>query len=174
MSEPFLGQITMVGFTFAPRGWALCQGQLLSIAQNDALFALLGTTFGGDGVTTFGLPDFQGRAPIHSGQGPGLSNYVQGQKSGTESVTLTLNQLPAHNHVALGSSAAANQASPGGFTWASENSGTLNIYTNSAPNSPMAANAITVAGGSQPHDNSQPTLVVNICIALEGIFPSRN
>jgi len=100
MSDPFLGEIRMVGFNFAPRGWAMCQGQLLSIAQNNALFALLGTLYGGDGQTTFGLPDYRGRSPVGMGQGPGLSAVVQGEMAGTENVTLTLNQMPMHNHVA--------------------------------------------------------------------------
>lgn len=174
MAEPFVGQIMQAGFNFAPYGWALCNGQLMPISQNQALFALLGTTFGGDGISTFQLPNLQGRAPAHMGQGPGLTNRIIGELSGSESVTLITSQMPMHTHAAVGSSADANKTSPGGNTWANEGTGSLNLFVNSAPNAPMNAQAIGMSGGNQPHDNMQPYLVVNFCIALEGIFPSRN
>jgi microcystin-dependent protein len=160
----------MFGCNFAPRGWALCNGQLLSIAQNTALFSLLGTTYGGNGQTTFGLPDLRGRVPIHFGQGPGLSSYVQGQTGGVESVTLIPQQIPAHNHSLACSSDDANAGSPANnFPAAVANP----IYSN-AQNAALAANAISTVGGSQPHENRQPYQTLNFCIALQGIFPSRN
>lgn len=172
MSNPFLGQILLVPYNFSPRFWAFCNGQLLSIAQNTALFALLGTTFGGNGQTTFALPDFRSRVPIHPGQGPGLSPYVLGQQGGSESVTLTIPQMPAHNHIAQlhASGATGSDGSPTG-NYLAEN----NQYTNST-NTVMNANAVTnsIAGGSQPHPNIQPYLCINFIIALQGIFPSRS
>lgn len=170
MSEPFIGEIRMVGFNFAPAGWALCNGQLISIAQNTALFSLLGTNFGGDGRVTFALPDLRGRVPIHQGQGPGLSNYVMGQLSGAENVTLTQTQIPAHNHLLSCSTDDPNSGSPANSFPAAV---ATPIYS-SAANATMAANAISIAGGSQPHSNLQPYLTINFCIALQGIFPSRS
>ncbi|MCA9638552.1 MAG: phage tail protein [Myxococcales bacterium] len=163
--EPFLGQIMMFAGNFAPRGWALCDGQLLPISQNQALFSILGTTYGGDGRTTFALPDLRGRAPIHAGHGPGLSDYRLGQKGGAESVTLTVNQMPSHNHTLAmnGEGAATKQA---GYLAASE------IYGETADKS-APANTISNAGGNQPVSNIQPYVVVNYIIALQGIFPSR-
>jgi len=181
MSNPFLGEIRMFGFNFAPRGWAFCNGQLLSIAQNTALFSLLGTQYGGDGQTTFGLPDLRSRVPIHQGQGPGLSNYVIGQKAGAESLTLSINEMPQHSHtVSLPCSAEdATQAAAKNNYPASPAStvggAAVNAYTNTfSPNTFMGAPTSTPAGGSQPHNNIQPYLVINYCIALQGIFPSRN
>lgn len=172
MSDPFIGEIRMFAGNFAPQGWATCDGQLMAIAQNDALFSLVGTTYGGDGQTTFGLPDLRGRLPLHMGQGPGLSNYPIGQSAGSESVTLTSPQLPAHSHTLLASGAAANNASPlGSLTAASSSS---SIYGNAAPAVTMRADAVAPAGGSQPHDNLMPFLCLNFIIALEGIYPSRN
>src|SRR6266545_3110394 len=177
MSEPFIGEIIMFAGNFAPRGWAFCSGQILPIAQNTALFSILGTTFGGNGQTNFALPDLRGRVPIHPGQGPGLSNYGLGQTCGEETHTLITSDMPAHNHAAQASGVAAggNSGSPGGNTWASS-SNRDGIYNNAAPDSPMATNNITVGitGGSQPHNNLQPYLGINFIIALEGIFPSRN
>jgi microcystin-dependent protein len=167
--EPFLGEIRMFGGNFAPRGWAKCDGQLLAISQNDALFALLGTTFGGDGVNTFGLPDLRSRIPIHQGQGPGLGQYIIGQQAGTESVTLTTQQLPAHNH--LMNAVAATTNTPANNTFGS---GGLSIFKAGPPTATMAAGTIVPSGGSQPHDNIMPSLVVTFIIALEGIFPSQN
>jgi microcystin-dependent protein len=168
--EPFIGQIQMFGFNFAPRGWALCNGQLLSIAQNTALFSLLGTTYGGNGQTTFALPNLQGRVPMHQGNGGGLTPRVMGEQSGTETVTLISTQMPQHNHTV---NAATNATSknpsanlPGLTAAGSSYSPTASVQ--------MSPTMINPSGGSQPHENMQPFLVVNFCIALEGIFPSRN
>lgn len=173
MSEPYLGEIRMAGFNFAPRGWALCNGQLVSIAQNSALFALLGTTYGGDGQTTFALPDLRGRVPIHWGTGPGLTNRVQGEVSGTETCTLIANQMPAHNHLINAQSAAGTTTSPSGAYLAGQPRGGAMMYA-STPDSNLSASALSVAGGNQPHNNMQPYLAVTFIIALNGIFPSRN
>jgi microcystin-dependent protein len=167
MSEPFLGEIRPFSFGFAPKGWAICNGQLLPINQNQALFALLGTTYGGDGRTTFGLPDLRGRAGMHVSQA-----HPQGQSGGAESISLTEGQLPRHNHAANASNVPATQPSPAGKFWAQDSDG--NIVYNSTGTSAMAAGAIGNAGGGQPHPNMQPYLVVNYCIALQGIFPSRD
>ncbi len=173
--EPFLGQLMLVGFNYAPKGWALCNGQLLSIAQNTALFSLLGTTYGGDGMTTFALPDLRGRAPLHFGQGPGLSNYVQGEASGTENVTLLTTQLPAHNHPIMANSGTGNTNSPEGALPAGFGTSLPpeGPWTNGGANTTLAANAVGPSGGSQPHSNMQPFLVLNWIIATEGIYPSR-
>ncbi|HEX9994322.1 MAG TPA: tail fiber protein [Acidimicrobiales bacterium] len=169
MSEPFLGEIRLFPYTFAPRGWAFCQGQLLSIAQNTALFSLLGVTYGGNGQTTFGLPDLRGRVAMSSGQGPGLSNYVLGETGGEETVTLLQNQMPMHNHMVNASSQASSASRPSGqFPSAG------GAYTGATDGSLMNPSMIGAAGGSQPHDNMQPYLTLNYCIALEGIYPSRN
>ena len=171
MSEPFLGQIIIVGFGFAPRGWAFCNGQILSIAQNTALFALLGTTYGGDGQTTFALPNLQGRMPMHLGQGPGLSPRTQGEVGGEENVTLNQNQMPVHSHTLNASGNIATTDSPANALLARSVRATIYGSPASATLSPQS---IAAAGGNQPHDNMPPYLVLNYCIALEGIFPSRN
>jgi microcystin-dependent protein len=172
VSEPFLGEIRMFGFNFAPQGWALCDGQLLSISQNTALFALLGTTYGGDGTTTFALPNLQSRVPIHQGHGAGLSNYVAGQAGGKEIVTLLAAQMPKHTHSVKASSSAATSNTPEGSALAQSAS---HIYTAQPDTSTvMNANMLGGAGGSSPHTNIQPYLVVNFCIALAGIFPSQS
>lgn len=172
MATPFIAQIVMFGGNFNPRGWAFCSGQIMPIAQNTALFSLLGVTYGGNGQTTFALPDLRSRVPIHAGQGPGLSNYQLGQQGGTESVTLTTNQMPAHNHsaVAHASDGASSNTDPSGNFLAEGNN-----YTNST-NVQMNAGAVTtgMAGGNQPFSIIQPYLAINYIIALEGIFPSRN
>ena len=177
MSEPFLGMIIIVPYNFSPRGWAFCNGQILPIAQNTALFSLLGTTYGGNGQTTFALPDLRGRVSNSSGQGPGLSSYDLGQVGGTESETITINQMPAHNHqVACLNGGAASSVKPSGkFV------GKLNVPTDvnavvwaDTSDSLMAPTSITNTGGSQPISLLQPYLTLNYCIALEGIFPSRN
>jgi len=173
MAEPFIGQIIMAGFNFAPRGYATCSGQLMSIAQNTALFSLLGTTFGGDGQTTFALPDLRGRAPMHMGQGPGLTPRVIGEEGGSESVTLLSTQMPAHTHGLQAFQGQGDQALPQGNILAGSNQ-SESIFTNVPPNTVMSPQSIGLAGGSQPHDNMQPYLVTNFSIALEGIFPSRN
>jgi microcystin-dependent protein len=171
MSNPFLGSITLFAGNFAPRGYMFCQGQLLAISQNSALFALLGTIYGGDGQTTFALPNLAGRAAVHQGQGPGLSNYVIGQSTGVENVTLTSNQLPSHSHIVNASIAATIGAGPAGAVWAQPSSG---LPYAAAPNVAMNPAALTSSGGNQPHENMMPFLVLNFIIAVEGIFPSRN
>lgn len=170
--EPFIGQLMLTGATFCPRGWANAEGQLLSIAQNTALFSLLGTTYGGDGQTTFALPDLRGRAPIHQGQGPGLTNRTLGEQGGAETVTLLPSEMPAHAHSLLGSSAAADAASPTGAALATKQRTTL-YRAGATPDTALHGASIAVAGGSQPHENMSPYLVMQWCIALEGIFPSR-
>ncbi|HEY6942978.1 phage tail protein [Dokdonella sp.] len=172
MSQPFLGEIRMVGFNFAPRGWAFCAGQLLPISQYDALFALIGTIYGGDGQSTFALPNMAGRLPVHQGQGLGLSNYVIGQAAGTETVTLIAQQMPQHAHPVGAASGGTRSSNPMGNMLGS---GEADMYTRGtgAPVS-LAANAIGTSGGNQPHDNMQPYLCINFVIALEGVFPSRN
>jgi microcystin-dependent protein len=170
-SDPYLGELCLFPYNFAPRGWAFCSGQTLSIAQNQALFSLLGTTYGGNGQTTFALPDLRGRAPISAGQGPGLGSYSLGEVGGVEAVTLGVGQLPAHNHGVNASSSATsknpNNAVPGYTSGGSS-------YDTGSPNEQMAASMIGNTGGSQPHENRPPYLAMSWCIALEGIFPSRN
>jgi microcystin-dependent protein len=177
MASPFIAEIKMFAGTFAPRGYAFCNGQLLSISQNTALFSLVGTTYGGNGQTTFGLPDLRGRTPIHAGTGPGLSTYVLGQMSGVENVTLLATQMPAHTHaVSIGASTNPPlESSPAGavVAGATEQSGPLYASAASA-NATMAAPTVATAGGSQPHSIVQPYLVVNFIIATQGIYPSRN
>ncbi|MGD9101677.1 MAG: tail fiber protein [Anaerolineae bacterium] len=171
MSEPFVGEIRMFAGNFAPRGWAFCDGQLLAVSQNDALFSLFGTIYGGDGRTTFGLPDLRGRIPVHQGQGPGLSNRRLGQKGGAERVTLNSNQLPAHSHPLMASSDAASATSPSGSMLGTPG---FNAYASAAPADAMNASAIGNAGGGQGHSNLQPFLCINFIVALVGIYPSRN
>ncbi len=170
MGTPYIGEIRMFAGNFAPVGWAFCQGQLLAISEYETLFNLIGTTYGGDGQSTFGLPNLASRVPVHMGQGSGLSSYVIGQSGGTEIVTLTTNQIPAHAHVPQASSGSGPQSSPSGNVWASS---TNLPYSSNAPSSALAAPAIGLAGGSQPHDNMIPYLVVNFIISLFGIFPSQ-
>lgn len=173
-SEPLLGEIYLSGLNFAPRGYAFCAGQLLSIAQNTALFALLGTNFGGNGQTTFALPDLRGRVPIGAGQGPGLSPRTLGELAGEENHTLISTEMPAHNHLVNAKSDAGDASAPAGAFLA--NTGALDKeYKNTdGPTVQMSPQMIGLAGGSQPHNNMQPYLVLNYNIALEGIFPSRN
>jgi len=171
MSEPFVGEIRMFAGTFAPRGWALCDGQLLAISQNDALFSLLGTIYGGDGRTTFGLPDLRGRVPVHMGQGPGLSNYGVGVKGGAENVTLIANQLPSHSHtLQAASDVAGSKSAQGNLLGRSTN---IDLYTGDSPDGTLASAAVSNSGGSQSHGNLMPFLCVNFIIALFGIYPSR-
>lgn len=174
MATPFIGQITLFAGNFPPRNWAFCNGQLLSIAQNTALFSILGTTYGGNGQTTFGLPDLRGRVPIHPGQGPGLSSYQLGQQSGTENVTLLTNQLPAHTHAVNAVANGGNQASPTGNLPAIESTGTSLDYSNAAATGQMSPGMIATTGGNQPVPVVQPYQCINFIIALQGIFPSRN
>jgi microcystin-dependent protein len=174
MSEPFLGQIILVPYNFAPRGWAFCNGQVLSIAQNTALFSLLGTTFGGNGQTTFALPDLRGRVAISSGQGPGLGNYDLGQAAGSETQTLTVSQMPSHNHVVEALTDAVTVPSPTNNFLGTGPRGS-NLYAPPSANlTPMSPPMIQPTGGSQPFDIRDPYLTLNYCIALEGIFPSRS
>jgi microcystin-dependent protein len=170
MSEPFIGEIVMFAGNFAPRGWAFCSGQILSIAQNTALFSILGTTYGGNGQTTFALPNLQGRVPIHPGQGAGLSPYVLGQQGGTENVTLLTTQMPQHTHTVACSGDDAALGLPAGNYLATTSS---NVYASTA-GAFMNNATINPVGGNQPHVNLQPYLCVNFLIALVGIFPSRN
>jgi microcystin-dependent protein len=179
--EPFLGQIMMVGFNFAPRGWAFCNGQLLAISSNTALFSLLGTTYGGDGRTTFALPNLQGRCAVGMGHGPGLAPRQIGQVIGQESVVLTQNELPSHTHPLMGNNADATTNDPTNATLAKENvviergspATPVNGYGSGAANVGMGA-SIGNTGGNQAHNNMQPSLVMNYVIALQGIFPSRS
>lgn len=168
--EPFIGQIMMFGGTFAPKGWALCDGQLLSITQNSALFSILGTTFGGDGKSTFGLPDLRGRAPIHMGTGPGLSPRSLGQRLGEEKVTLNVQEIPSHNHTVACATARGSSPDPASNILAGDPD---KPYTASG-NETMSTAMIRDTGGGQPHDNVQPSLCINFVIALQGIYPSRN
>lgn len=165
MATPFLGEIKIVSFNFPPKGWALCNGELLSISQNTALFSLLGTFYGGDGRVTFGLPDLRSRVPLHFGTG-----FTQGQFGGEEGHTLIQSEIPGHSHPATANSSTVNQAAPGGNFWG--NSQQSN-YAGAADSS-MAAGAVSPAGGNQSHENRHPFLVLNFVIALTGIFPSRN
>jgi microcystin-dependent protein len=174
MAECFIGEIRMFGGNFAPYNWAMCNGQLMPIEQNDALFSLLGTTYGGDGNTTFGLPDLRGRVPIHMGAGPGLSNRRLGQKFGTETVTLTQSNLPNHFHGLAATSQNGTSNNPSGNILASSTN-TISIY-NSGTTAPVSMNIVAVGntGGSQSHSNLMPTLCVNFIISLFGIYPSRS
>jgi len=172
MGTPYLSEIRIFSFNFAPKGWAMCNGQFLPINQNQALFSLLGTTYGGNGQTTFALPDLRGRTPFHMGGG-----FNEGQAAGSEAVTLNIQQLPTHTHAITGNTAvvgASNNstvATPTGNFWA--NSG-KNVFATGQPNSAMSPATVTNIGGSQPHNNLSPFLVINFCIALLGAFPSRN
>lgn len=178
MSQPFLGEIRAFGFAFAPKGWAMCNGQLLPINQNQALFSLLGTNYGGNGTTNFQLPDLRGRAALSFGQGPGLSNYVIGEPTGTETVTLLATQMPQHNHLWAANSAAADAIAPAGnfLAGAIDSAGTAQKTYGPAGGAtvPLATTMLTTVGNNAAHQNMQPYLVVNYCIALQGIFPSRN
>jgi microcystin-dependent protein len=172
--EPFLGEIRMFAGNFAPRGWAFCDGQILPISQYQSLYSLLGTTYGGDGRTTFALPDLRGRVPLHPGTGAGLSTRRLGERSGTETVTLGVTQMPGHSHAATlqASSLPGNTSAPGGNLPAAGR----NFYSTGAANVAMDGAGVTVgsAGGGQSHPNMQPYLGINYIIALQGLYPSRN
>ena len=174
MATPVLGEIKMFAGNFAPRGYAFCNGQLLAISQNTALFSLLGTNFGGNGITTFGLPDLQGRVPIHWGNGPGLSAYVIGQAGGTENVTLLSTQIPAHSHSLQTNSGPGTAAAPASNEVLAMSTTRDKLYSTSAPNTSLSPQSIAATGGNQPHANIQPYLAVTFIIALQGIFPTRN
>lgn len=168
--DPFVGELRCFGFSFAPVGWAQCQGQLLPINSNTALFSLLGTTYGGNGQTTFGLPDLRGRIAMGMGQGPGLAGYTEGQQGGTETVTLAAAQLPAHNHSVAASSTATAKSPAGALPAYTADGSTYGTTADLA----MSPTMVGGGGGNQPHNNLQPYLVLNWCIALQGIFPSRS
>ena len=172
MSEPFVGEIRMFAGNFAPRGWAFCDGQLLAVSQNDALFSLLGTIYGGDGRTTFGLPDLRGRIPLHQGTGPGLSPRRLGSKAGDENVTLTTNQLASHTHDWNANTAAATGSAPAGKVVAQSTGPSFYDATDQSVD--FAADMIADTGGSRSHNNLMPTLCIHFIIALVGIYPSRH
>jgi microcystin-dependent protein len=179
MSNPYLGEIRAFSFGFAPKGWSMCNGQTIAISQFTALFSLLGTTYGGNGQTTFALPNLQGRAAVNWGQGPGLSNYDLGELTGTETVTLTSQQMPQHNHMWAADSAVGDAPSPLGNFLAGAKIPTNNVQlaTYGAAGGatvPLAPTMLATTGNNVGHSNMQPFLVVNFCIAMVGIFPSRN
>jgi microcystin-dependent protein len=166
MAQPYVGEIRMFAGNFAPAGWMFCEGQLLPISENEVLFQLIGTTYGGDGESTFALPDLRGRVPLHMGNG-----FILAETGGVETVTLTVPQIPAHRHTLLGSTNVATLTDPGGNVLAQ--TGTFDAYqSDTSPNTPMAASSIGPVGGSQPHENMQPYLCVSFIISLFGIFPS--
>ncbi len=167
MAQPYVGEIRMFAGNFAPAGWMFCEGQLLPISEYETLFNLIGTTYGGDGQSTFALPDLRGRVPIHFGNG-----FTLAETGGVETVTLTVSQIPSHNHAFLGTSGTANQTTPMGNVVAQALGGAT-LFNSANPNSPMASGAMTQTGGSQPHDNFQPYLCVDFIISLFGIFPSQ-
>ena len=175
MATPFVGEIRTFGFNFNPRGWALCNGQILPISQNTALFSLLGTQYGGNGTTNFGLPDIRGRATLAQGQGPGLSEQFIGQLSGSENITLLTSEMPAHNHSLSAVPDLGEESDPTGKALARAQG--INAYTPTSTSGTVALAATSLSGfpgGNQPHNNMQPYLVLNFCIALQGVFPARN
>jgi microcystin-dependent protein len=179
MSSPFVAEITIYPFNFAPKGWAFCRGQLLPLSQNTALFSLLGTTYGGDGKSTFALPNFMNNVGIGAGQGPGLSDYFLGQESGTSSVSLLQTEMPSHAHpfnanTSQGTTLTATNAMlSGAFTGSKTVNYVGNYMTTANPTTNMSPNAIGLMGGNQPHENQQPYLGLSYCIALQGVFPAR-
>jgi microcystin-dependent protein len=175
MSDPFIGEIRMFGGNFPPNGWVFCDGQLMPISENDALFTLIGTTYGGDGQETFGIPNLQSRVPVHSGTGAGVT-YQLGETGGVESVTLTTNQIPTHNHPMI-ATATNQQLTPQNGTFATATSvqaGVSAYQNNATANVPLLPGAISIVGGSQPHDNIQPSLAISYIMSLFGIFPQQN
>jgi microcystin-dependent protein len=173
MSSPYVGEIRMFGGSFAPVGWAMCQGQIMPISQNDTLFNLIGTTYGGDGQETFGLPNLAGRVPVHQGQGPGISqNYIIGEQGGVESVTLTTQQIPNHSHALVASQDPASAITGANGLLATPPQ--LSAYFTSAPDASLNAATVQPVGGSQPHENMQPFLVITFIISLYGIYPTPN
>ena len=175
MTDPFLAEIRMFGGNFAPYGWALCNGQLMAISQNTALFSLLGTTYGGDGRVTFGLPNLMGTAPMQQGQGPGLSQRWLGETGGEPSVTLTTAEMPMHTHLANAYDGGGDATSPSQAVWANALNGRVptTMFSDGAPDQMMNAQATQPTGGSQPHNNMPPYLCVSFIIALQGIYPQR-
>jgi microcystin-dependent protein len=173
MAEPFVAEIRIFPFNFAPKGWAWCDGQLMPISQNTALFSLVGTTYGGDGKSTFALPDLHGRAPMHPGQGPGLSLHDLGETGGSETVTLLDSEIPAHSHALRGSQFDGDLKAPAASRSLARSIGGLAYQTTLSPLNPMAPEALTPAGGDQPHNNLMPYLTFYFAIALQGVFPPR-
>jgi microcystin-dependent protein len=173
MSEPFLGEVRLFSFNFAPRGWAFCRGQILAVAQNTTLFTLLGTTYGGDGRTSFALPNLQGYIPVGSGQGPGLSSYVLGQQGGSATVTLLTTNLAPHSHT-LPAGTAATTPTPAANTFLGAGARGKTIYATTTDGTTMNPAFVNPAGGGQPHNNMMPYVAMNYCICLQGIFPTRN
>ncbi|MBB1060843.1 phage tail protein [Marilutibacter spongiae] len=175
MSEPYIGEIRMLSFGRTPQGWHACDGSLLPISQYDALFSLIGTTYGGDGQNTFALPDLRGRLPIHQGQGNGLSNYTMGKASGAESVVLLANQMPAHTHPMVATTAAATSLTPGPGLLPGAVSGDTFYVNTTAGNTPAPMSPLSTGetGNNQSHENCMPTLTVQFCMALFGIYPSQ-
>jgi microcystin-dependent protein len=174
MADPFVAEIRIFPFNFAPKGWAFCNGQILPISQNTALFSLLGTTYGGDGKSTFALPNMQGNAPMHPGQGPGLSLHDLGETGGSQTVSLLESEMPAHSHAYNVSQADSTERIPTGQKFGAGLGGVVAyIPASGAPLSAMSPNALTPAGGDQPHNNMQPYLTLSFCIALQGVFPPR-
>ena len=172
MGSPYVGEIRLFGGNFNPAGWAFCNGQTMPISQNDTLFNLIGTTYGGDGQTTFDLPDLQGRRPNHQGQGPGLQNYTIGERAGVEQVTLNTTQIPSHNHPVDALNEAGRLNSPGNNVWAGMS---VNGYsTSGAPNAQLWSGSLASSGSSQPHDNLSPFLAVSFIISLFGVYPSQS
>lgn len=173
--DPFVAEIRIFPFNFAPRGWAFCDGQILPLSQNTALFSLLGTTYGGDGKSNFALPNMQGNAPMHPGQGPGLSLHDLGETGGSDTVLLIEAEMPSHSHNVMASSSTANRTSPVGNSFARAASGATPYIaaSSAAPLVAMNLNTLTPTGGGQPHNNMQPYLTLNFCIALQGVFPPR-
>lgn len=176
MADPFVAEIRIFPFNFAPKGWAFCDGQLLPISQNTALFSLLGTVYGGDGKSTFALPDLQGSAPMHPGQGQGLSLFDLGQIGGSETITLLQSEMPAHTHgVGRALNDAGNSITPVNSVWAQSAAGRggAALYKDGSPTGPVNNQSLNLAGGGLPHNNMQPYLTLNFCIALQGVFPAR-
>jgi microcystin-dependent protein len=171
MADPFVAEIRIFPFNFAPKGWAFCNGQLLPLSQNTALFSLLGTTYGGDGKSTFALPDMEGRAPMHPGQGPGLSLHDLGETGGSETVTLLESEIPAHSHTWKASGQDSTSQSPVGERFAVGIAVTMYAALSAQTN--LSPNALAPAGGDQPHNNMMPYLTLSFCIALQGVFPPR-
>ena len=174
MADPFVAEIRIFPFNFAPKGWAFCDGQLLPLSQNTALFSLLGTTYGGDGKSNFALPDLQGRAPMHPGQGPGLSLHDLGETGGSETVTLLESEMPAHSHAVLAAASPGNLNAPGPDRGIARSQGGSAYIADTSGLVTMAPQALAPAGGSLPHNNLMPYLTSNFCIALQGVFPPRS
>ncbi len=175
MAEPFVAEIRIFPFNFAPKGWAFCDGQLLPISQNTALFSLLGTTYGGDGKSNFALPNLQGNVPIHPEQGPGLEDYFLGEQSGVDSVTLLQSQMPLHSHALRDTTATAEQNAPGANSVLAQSTGGSAYQSNTSSSLvPMSPSAVAPNGSGFPHNNLQPYLTLNFCIALQGVFPARS